>query len=131
MTTQRHPFVEHFKLVFFLETPGNPVRVEVTPRAMVQCFDAHMTPKSLLDAYYRHQAFLHDAASSRAAGADAPVVLDTEDLDAHTLSQQDRESLNASISLKSASRSAVFGRRDSYMTSVSHQDARLAARAAA
>lgn len=126
MSAQQHnAFVEHFKLVFFVDAQEHPIRAEVTPKAMIQCFDADMTPRSFLEIYERQQNLLHRAALAKAGATDATIVLDTEDLDALTVQQQP-EGLATPISLRAVTGGGKPYRRDRHAPAASAQDMRFA-----
>lgn len=125
MSAQHTAFVEHFKLVFFVGAQENPIRAEVTPKAMIQRFDADMTPQSFLDIYQRQQGFLHSAALAKATSAEAVVVLDTEDLDAMALQQQP-EGMSAPITLRPITAAGKTYRSGRFAPTSAAQDARFA-----
>jgi sulfur relay (sulfurtransferase) DsrF/TusC family protein len=118
-------FVEHFKLVFFVGNQESPIRAEVTPKAMIQRFNAEMTPRSFLDVYRRQQDFLHSAALAKATSSEATVVLDTEDLDALALKEQQPEAPSAPITLRPASGTGKSYRR-AFAQAPAAQDVRFA-----
>lgn len=123
---QHNAFVEHFKLVFFVDAQKQPIRAEVTPRAMVQCFDAEMTPRSFLEIYERQQKLLHTAALAKAGTPEATIVLDTEDLDVLPLKEQQPQALSAPISLRAVVGVGNSYRRDRFAPAAAAQDARFA-----
>lgn len=127
MSAQQTAFVEHFKLVFFVGSQENPIRAEVTPKAMVQRFAADMTPQSFLDVYRRQQDFLHDAALAKATSTEATIVLDTEDLDALALHEQQPDAASAPITLRPIAGAGKSYRRDRFASASPVQDARFAA----
>lgn len=126
MSAQHSAFVEHFKLVFFVGAQDNPIRAEVTPKAMVQRFDAEMTPQSFLNVYQRQQDLLHSAALAKATSAEATVVLDTEDLDVLNLQQQQPEAMSAPISLRPISGAGKCYRPGRFAPTSAARDARFA-----
>jgi len=126
MSAQHTAFVEHFKLVFFVGTQDNPIRAEVTPKAMIQRFDADMTPRSFLDVYQRQQDFLHSAALAKATSSEATIVLDTEDLNALALKEQQPGAMSAPITLRPISGASQPYRRERFASSSAVQDARFA-----
>src|SRR5690606_40927436 len=113
MTTEHRAFVEHFKLIFFVNAYDAIVRVEITPKAMIQCFDAEMTPQSFLQIYRDRQAMLQGAALLKASPDDACILLDTDDIDTFNLQQQSTNTLNTPITLRPGMRATTPSRRDS------------------